>query len=216
MLSSPFPKHIQFATVPVTAAGIHTLLPAERSTLSPRAAQKRIQEFAAGRSAAHTALIQAGYTGQQPILVGPARMPLWPAGFTGSITHTTTLAAACVASSNSVKVLGLDIEEIQKDFDLRIQERIASSAELTSFPGGLYSETVKTLLIFSAKETIYKAYYPLVNQYFGYDTVVLKYRPEQNCFTITPRANFLKPVIGVDATVYCIQTGDYLLTYLWE
>lgn len=216
MLSSPFPKHIQFATAPVTAAGIPTLLPAERAALSPRAAQKRIQEFAAGRNAARTALAQAGFTEQQPILIGTARMPLWPDGFAGSITHTATLAAACVASSNSVKALGLDVEEIQKDFDLRIQERIATTAELSSFPCGLYSETIKTLLIFSAKETIYKAYYPMVKQYFGYDTVALECQPEQNCFTITPMASFLKPVIGVGAVVHFVQTDDYLLTSLWE
>src|ERR1051326_943715 len=59
-------------------------------------AEKRIQDFAAGRSCAHRALSELGIL-DFSLLSGTQREPLWPASVVGSITHTTGYAAAVVA-----------------------------------------------------------------------------------------------------------------------
>ncbi len=62
------------------------LLPEERQFLI-KAVPKRIHEFAGGRACARAALSQIGYGGVA-VLRGADRAPIWPAGATGSITHT--------------------------------------------------------------------------------------------------------------------------------
>jgi len=62
---------------------------------------RRIQDFAGGRLCAHYALGAFGMA-DVSILPGSDREPLWPAGFTGSITHTEGYSAAVVGRIEQV------------------------------------------------------------------------------------------------------------------
>ena len=53
------------------------------------AARRRQAEYFGGRLCAAAALAEHGCVGA-PVGIGPLAAPLWPAGFTGSITHTRT------------------------------------------------------------------------------------------------------------------------------
>lgn len=74
-----------------------------------RAVPKRAREFCAGRTAARRALAVVGVPGQA-IPAGSGGEPVWPAGFTGSITHSDSHCFAIVASTRHYRALGIDLE----------------------------------------------------------------------------------------------------------
>ena len=68
------------------SAALNSLHPAEARCVE-RAAASRLQDFASGRYCARQALAKLGVHGF-PLLAGEDRVPNWPEGFVGSITHT--------------------------------------------------------------------------------------------------------------------------------
>jgi 4'-phosphopantetheinyl transferase EntD len=148
-------------TIPADA-----LLPEERQFLS-RAVAKRIHEFAAGRVCARAALSKLGYA-STALLMSADRAPLWPAGATGSITHTDTFCAAVVAPTRQIRALGLDAEPV-RSVKPDLWRRICTPQELAMLqaqdePSALAAAT----LIFSAKEAFYKCQYTLTQQWLGF------------------------------------------------
>src|SRR5262245_55392675 len=82
------------------------------------AVPKRRNEFATGRECVHRALASLGYP-YTAVPSGNDRVPVWPAGVTGSVTHSPTLAVAAVSSQGTVRAIGIDIEpavELEADF----------------------------------------------------------------------------------------------------
>jgi phosphopantetheinyl transferase len=75
----------------------------------------RRREFASGRAYAKCALSRLGKLNVE-LLMGEHGAPIWPDGFTGSITHTATpmgrYVAAAVVKSGSVSRIGIDAEHI--------------------------------------------------------------------------------------------------------
>lgn len=130
---------------------------------------KRRSEFIAGRYLARQALLELGesHTSVPP---GENRAPQWPGKFIGSITHTDDLALCAVAKKNKVIRLGIDIENILED---NVAKEIAASIVTQSeyqFVGPQASPDKAMLtLIFSAKESLFKALYPEVGYYFDFD-----------------------------------------------
>ncbi|MCG7497834.1 4'-phosphopantetheinyl transferase superfamily protein [Vibrio sp. Of7-15] len=130
---------------------------------------KRKAGYLAGRYVARDALKKlTQYSAQIPTSVD--RAPIWPEGIIGSITHTNTEAMAAVAYSKDHQLLGLDLEEwidpnLAQDLAYQIideQERAAITESGLTFEAGL-------TIIFSAKESLYKALYPLVKTFFGFE-----------------------------------------------
>ena len=62
------------------------LHPLEQSLVS-HSVEIRKAEFGDARWCAHEALKELGFRGKSPSCVGERGMPLWPDGFTGSLTH---------------------------------------------------------------------------------------------------------------------------------
>ena len=89
----------------------------------------RKAEFGDARWCAHEALKELGYQGQEPILRGERGMPLWPAGYIGSLTHTPGFRAAVVAPTSQVKSLGLDVE-VAEPLPEGVLSMIARSGEI--------------------------------------------------------------------------------------
>lgn len=120
----------------------------------------RAREFAAGRAAARTAMELLGHP-PRPILQGDDRAPVWPAGLTGAITHTSRDALAVVTDDPSIRALGLDLEPttpIEPDLwrSICTQEDLLWLAGLGPSQRGHFAK-----LIFSAKEAFYKAQYQI-------------------------------------------------------
>ena len=97
--------------------------------------------------------------------------PGWPDGWCGSISHSQDRAAAVLAPTSQVRSLGLDLEfRIADDTAARIRSSILHPQEETQ----LQADWVDTLtLIFSFKESLYKALNPLLNRFIGFQEVAV-------------------------------------------
>ncbi|MBZ6457304.1 4'-phosphopantetheinyl transferase superfamily protein [Pseudomonas fluorescens group sp.] len=147
----------------------------QRSAVPPpasiqRSVAKRQAEFLAGRLCARAALQQLDHLNYIPA-IGEDRAPVWPAHICGSITHSTGHAAAIVAHKAQWRGLGMDLENV---LSLERAERLAGeilTADELHRMGSLPREQHALLvtLTFSAKESLFKALYPIVQQRFYFE-----------------------------------------------
>ncbi|MFT4961866.1 MAG: 4'-phosphopantetheinyl transferase EntD [Paracoccaceae bacterium] len=148
-------------------ASHYRALPQEYHGL-PRSADKRRRAFSAGRAAAHEAMTTLDVP-VQPVLFGPDRAPVWPAGLVGSISHSDTCCIAALAKSDAYLAIGVDVEE-NTPLAADLIPTICGPAERTwldSHPKTKSGSLAK--LIFSAKECAYKCQYALTQTLFGFD-----------------------------------------------
>jgi 4'-phosphopantetheinyl transferase EntD len=164
------------AVVPDVAVAVETftdetdavLFPAEETVIE-RAVDKRRREFTTGRVCARRALARLGVE-PGPLLPGPKREPLWPAGIVGSITHCDGYRAAAVAWSRHLTSVGIDAEPngptpqgVLERISLP-SERVWIRAEAARAP-----EVSWDRLLFCAKESVYKAWFPLAREWLGFE-----------------------------------------------
>jgi 4'-phosphopantetheinyl transferase EntD len=162
-----------------------TLLPEEEPIVA-RAVEKRRREFTAGRTCARRALERLGWPGFA-VVAGPKREPLWPPGVVGAITHCAGYCAAAVARAADVRSLGIDAE-LRGPLPRGVAEMVCTEAELretAAMPGDHWG-----VLIFSAKESIYKAWFPVAQRWLDYKDAELTIDPEAGRFS----ARILLPV----------------------
>jgi 4'-phosphopantetheinyl transferase EntD len=150
-----------------------TLLPAEMTCTSGFAAV-RLREFAAGRSCARLALGDLGVAAA-PLLVGPAKEPLWPAGCAGSITHTEGYCAVAVCRIGAVVSLGIDAERLVElgRAEWQVLFCAAEIEWLDSLP--LPQQLAMACALFSGKEAYFKCLYPLTRRSFEPQNVELRF-----------------------------------------
>jgi len=180
------------------------LFPEEAAQLG-QAVDSRIREFATGRSCARRALQRLGLP-QVSILRGPRREPLWPPGTVGSITHCRLYCAAAVARQAEVLTLGIDAE-VHDRLPPGVAERVLLDEErrwLARAPAGTHWDRV----LFSAKESVYKAWFPLTGKWLGFDEAVVTVAPSEGifhaCLLVAPAA-----ATGLVLTGF---TGRFLVT----
>ena len=147
----------------------------QRSAVPPpasiqRSVAKRQAEFLAGRLCARAALQQLDNLDCVPA-IGEDRAPVWPQHISGSITHSNGHAAAIVGHKAQWRGLGMDLENV---LSLERAERLAveilTAAELqrmTMLPREQHALLVT--LTFSAKESLFKALYPIVQKRFYFE-----------------------------------------------
>jgi 4'-phosphopantetheinyl transferase EntD len=82
--------------------------------------------------------------------------PHWPAGVTGSFAHDARIAVAAVAMSRDVAALGIDVEPAEV-LPPELLDLVATPHERRRLDDDPY----RGRLLFTAKETVYKAVYPL-------------------------------------------------------
>jgi len=159
------------------------LYPQERAFIA-RAAESRRREFATARGCARTALARLG---RPPVAVlpGPGGAPQWPEGVTGSITHCAGYRAAAVGLTTDVASLGVDAEPNEALPDHGMLELIALGEErvrldelAASVPGICWDR-----LLFCAKESIYKAWFPLARCWLGFESADIVIDPRGGTFT---------------------------------
>ncbi|MFE7506920.1 4'-phosphopantetheinyl transferase [Promicromonospora sp. NPDC057488] len=145
-----------------------TLTAAEARAVAAAVPSRR-QEFAAGRACARAALEELGHPGWS-LVPGPRREPRWPAGVVGSISHCPGLAVAVTARTVDTITIGVDVEtdaplppgvagDVMGTGEAAAVERLAA----------LDAATPWSRLLFSAKESLYKAWYPLRQEWLGFD-----------------------------------------------
>jgi 4'-phosphopantetheinyl transferase EntD len=109
----------------------------------------------------------------------------------GSLTHCTGYRAAAVAHQRDVLTVGIDAEPhepLPPDVAgaIALDEELVGLAELTAADSAVCWDRV----LFSAKETVYKAWFPLTHGWLGF---------EQATITIDP------PMIGHTDGTFCAR-----------
>ncbi|WP_299008490.1 4'-phosphopantetheinyl transferase [uncultured Shewanella sp.] len=136
-----------------------------------KAVPKRQAEFLAGRFLAKCCFNQLALP-YQDIMNAEDRSPIWPKNVIGSITHSNETAACGITTSKHVQALGIDLE-----YDINIKscediyKSIINPAEEALIRATALPFNQGVTLAFSAKESIYKALYPLIKQFFNFDAV---------------------------------------------
>lgn len=153
------------------------LLPIELPLVEGRGSRRR-DEFSSGRYCARRAMATRGLPGGA-VLTGTSRSPVWPAGTCGSLTHSRQLAGAAV--SGTLSGLGLDIEHYGR-LSARAAERILTEAESQELHDLDEDFLRLATIVFSAKEAVYKAIYPITGLYVGYREVQITLNPEHTEF----------------------------------
>ncbi|HEX5541897.1 MAG TPA: 4'-phosphopantetheinyl transferase superfamily protein [Micromonospora sp.] len=160
-----------------------TFLFAEEEAYIARGVDKRRREFTSARVCARAALAELGIP-PAPIVPGPRGAPAWPAGVVGSMTHCDGYRAAAVALARDVLTIGIDAEPAGPLPD-GILESIALSAERAmvsrleaAFPGVHWDR-----LLFSAKEAVYKAWFPLTGAWLDFHEARIDIDPAAHTFT---------------------------------
>lgn len=158
-----------------------TLFP-EEAALVTRAVPQRRREFATGRHCARAALARLGVP-PAPLLPWPSGAPRWPAGVVGSITHCEGYRAAAVARTPEVVTLGLDAEPASPlpGGVLRLVSDAGEQAWIREL-GAAEPEVCWDRLLFSAKESVYKAWFPLAGRWLDFAEASVTVDPDAGTF----------------------------------
>ncbi|MCM1973259.1 4'-phosphopantetheinyl transferase superfamily protein [Streptomyces sp. G1] len=169
------------SVVTVAAYGEEDASPAdlypEEAAVVAQAVDKRRREFAAVRSCARRAMEKLGVP-PQPLLPGERGAPRWPDGLTGSMTHCDGYCAAALVRAEDLASLGIDAEP-----DERLPGGVLPAVSL---PGeaqridrlaGERPEIRWDRLLFSAKESVYKAWFPLTGKWLDFTEADIDLRP---------------------------------------
>ncbi|MFI6010960.1 4'-phosphopantetheinyl transferase [Streptomyces sp. NPDC051243] len=146
----------------------NTVLYPEEEAVVARAVGKRRREFAVVRSCARRAMEKLGVP-PQPILPGERGAPGWPAGLAGSMTHCEGYHAAALVRATDLASLGIDAEPHQT-LPQGVLPAVAlpAEAERLRLLAGDHPAVHWDRLLFSAKESVYKAWFPLTGKWLDF------------------------------------------------
>jgi 4'-phosphopantetheinyl transferase EntD len=139
----------------------------EEAAAVANAVDKRQREFAAVRACARAALERLGVPAA-PILPGVRGAPIWPSGVVGSMTHCEGYRAAALALARDVRSIGIDAEPDRPLPDgvlglIALDAERVMLRELDGHAGAHWDR-----LLFSAKEAVYKAWFPLAQRWLDF------------------------------------------------
>lgn len=191
------------------------LFPAEEAVVAA-AVDKRRQEFATVRACARRALARLGHP-PRPLLPDERGAPQWPGGVVGSMTHCAGYRSAAVARTSDVETVGIDAEPHSPlpdgvlDLIARPEER-----ERLDALGAARPDIAWDRLLFSAKESVYKAWFPLTQEWLDFQEVSVTIDARAGTFA----AGLLKPGLRLSGTPVdelggrWHATGDLVVTVI--
>ncbi len=149
------------------------LFPEERLALGA-AVEKRRAEFVTARACAREAMAKLGLPALA-VTNGERGEPRWPEGIVGSVTHCDGYRACALARVERILTVGIDAEpnaplpdgligDIARAEELPRLRRLAREA----------AEVHWDRLLFSAKEAVYKAWFPLVHRWLGFEDATVE------------------------------------------
>jgi 4'-phosphopantetheinyl transferase EntD len=139
----------------------------------------RRAEFSTGRHCAREACRRIG----RPCnLVGilPGRAPAWPQGVIGSITHCKGYVAAAVCRSEHARFLGIDAEPLEP-LPEELIDLVAFGPERDWLLGS-GDPLERGRLLFSIKEAVFKAWWPLHGSWLDFYDVTVEIDAERCAF----------------------------------
>lgn len=173
------------------------------------AAPVRRHEYAAGRVCARDALSRLGVR-DFPVLRDADGVPIWPAGFVGSISHCPGYCGVAVAPSASIRGIGFDVEP-NSPLPAELRPHVASDQEqawISRHEGNHAVDLYK--LIFSAKESAFKAIYPLLRRPFDFWDLEVELCESARSFKIRPTSSHGQAVEGLSGRF--LATSQHIFT----
>jgi 4'-phosphopantetheinyl transferase EntD len=175
--------------LPVGAVAVDTFIDPPSATLFPEeaalvanAVEKRRLEFTTARWCARRAMAELGRP-PAPVLRGERGQPLWPAGLVGSMTHCAGYRGAVLAPREAFTTIGIDAEPNEPlpggvfETVTRPGERSRIDDLLREHPSVRWDR-----LLFSAKESIYKSWFPLTARWLDFEEADLVIDPSAGTF----------------------------------
>ncbi|MDP9870147.1 MULTISPECIES: 4'-phosphopantetheinyl transferase family protein [Streptosporangium] len=147
------------------------LFPEEEAVVAG-AVDKRRREFTTARHCARQALSRLGLP-PAPIPADGDGAPMWPDGVAGAITHCAGYRAAAV--SLKAVAVGIDAEP-HGPLPPGVLQAIALDRErdaLERLGGPVHWDR----LLFSAKESVYKAWFPLARRWLDFEEALVAFEP---------------------------------------
>lgn len=188
------------------------LFPEEETVIS-RAVAKRRNEFTSARLCARKALTSLGYS-PVPLVPGERGAPSWPDGVVGSMTHCAGYRAAALAKESDLSTIGIDAEPSAPlpDGVLEAIIRPEESDPLRRL-GENQPDVHWDRLLFSAKESVYKAWFPLTKSWLGFEDASIEIAPTGTFsarFMVTPPEINGTKLYGFDGR--WLQREDLVIT----
>ncbi|MFR9731233.1 4'-phosphopantetheinyl transferase family protein [Saccharopolyspora sp. MS10] len=180
------------------------LFPEEEAVIA-RAVDKRRREFTTARHCARAALAEIGIAAA-PLLPGERGAPGWPSGVVGSMTHCAGYRAAVVGLADAVLTTGIDAEPHEPLPDgvlgaVTLDGERARIEELLAADPSVHWDRI----LFSAKESVYKAWFPIAREWLGFEDADLTLHRD-GTFT----AHLLKTGPEVEGVPLTSFTGRWL------
>ncbi len=215
VLTSPFSNSVvSFSSVSEASLAPFVLHPLEEQALGEAVSPKRRRDFTLGRAAARHALEAAGFPVVSPVLRGEHREPLWPVGIVGSIAHSGGYGVAAVAWQQDLPALGIDIQEVEDRYTDELIARFADPDEFDWVRSDPARRTERAVKLFSAKESVFKALYPLGRVWFAFDVAHLTPKNNELGFSAAVRLPALASgIIHMDVGVS--MADGFILTGAW-
>ena len=157
------------------------LFPEEEQSLGP-AVERRRSEFTTTRACARRAFAMLDLP-PQPVPSGAKGEPVWPASVVGSITHCEGYGACAIARADAFITVGIDAEPNEPLPD-GVAAEIASADELLWLAelAPVLPEVHLDRLLYSAKESVYKAWFPLARRWLDFDAAGVTIDPAAGTF----------------------------------
>lgn len=148
----------------------------EEAAVVARAVDKRRREFTAVRACARRAMERLGIA-PRAVLPGDRGAPTWPAGIVGSMTHCDGYRAAALARATDLLSLGIDAEPHGPLPEgvlatVTVPDEIGRLRTLAGARPDLHGDRV----LFSAKESVYKAWFPLTGAWLDFTEADIEIR----------------------------------------
>lgn len=195
------------------------LFPEEQAAIA-RAVDKRRREFTSVRACARRAMAELGHP-PAALVPGERGAPQWPAGITGSMTHCDGYRGCVLARTPGLDSVGLDAEPNLALPD-GVQDAIALPAEadhvaalLGTRPGVCWDR-----LLFCAKESVYKAWFPVTRKWLGFEQAQITFSADggegghggDGNGTFSARILIPAPIAGFTGRWLC--SGQHILTLI--
>ena len=130
----------------------------------------RKKEFLLGRVCAYICYEELTQNKLFSLPTNQDRSPHWPIDVVGTISHNNHWVGAAVAFEKDLIGIGMDFEVLGRT-NIRLENHIRSARDIKTHP--LLSKEELLTVIFSCKESLYKALHPKVKRFFGFEDAAL-------------------------------------------
>ncbi|MAZ45147.1 MAG: hypothetical protein CMD74_00390 [Gammaproteobacteria bacterium] len=207
-LQSDHKEDLEKMTFALDIAGDHRseLTDKEFSLIEDSSVERQI-EFSTGRWLAKIA-VNKHCGAKLELLADSENRPIWPTGLFGSISHTKPLVLVGVLDRDDSTTIGIDIEQANR-VKQRLFKKLFTRKEVIEHEQSLSDWAG---VIFSAKESVFKALNPLTDNYLGFLEVEISLNWQARTFEASYNGSRYTSRVIEKGKGYFILLDEYLVT----